>query len=119
MHTLLGPSTEVRLVLGLIYELFHETHLYQPDVLANVCYVCCVSSTQCAFGVSAMVEYKSISGKTLQESIESEMSGKLEELLVAIGMENIYLTLVMKYLLCGTSVPWLFLSHVITLRVLS
>ncbi|XP_031434045.1 annexin A3b isoform X2 [Clupea harengus] len=31
-----------------------------------------------------MVEYKSISGKTLQESIESEMSGKLEELLVAI-----------------------------------
>ncbi|XP_063066548.1 annexin A3b isoform X2 [Engraulis encrasicolus] len=31
-----------------------------------------------------LVEYKSISGKTLQESIESEMSGKLEELLVAI-----------------------------------
>lgn len=34
---------------------------------------------------SALVEYKSISGKTLQESIEGEMSGDLEELLVAIG----------------------------------
>ncbi|XP_056147205.1 annexin A3b [Lampris incognitus] len=31
-----------------------------------------------------LVEYKSISKKTLQESIESEMSGNLEELLVAI-----------------------------------
>ncbi|XP_076140623.1 annexin A3b isoform X1 [Alosa pseudoharengus] len=31
-----------------------------------------------------LVEYKSISGKTLQESIKSEMSGKLKELLVAI-----------------------------------
>ncbi|AWP07674.1 putative annexin A3-like [Scophthalmus maximus] len=30
------------------------------------------------------VEYKSISGKTLQHSIEGEMSGELEELLVAI-----------------------------------
>ncbi|KAJ8380497.1 hypothetical protein SKAU_G00012750 [Synaphobranchus kaupii] len=31
-----------------------------------------------------MVEYKSISGKTLQESIEGEMSGLLQELLVAV-----------------------------------
>ncbi|XP_065146376.1 annexin A3-like [Paramisgurnus dabryanus] len=31
-----------------------------------------------------LVEYKTLSGKTLQESIESEMSGKLEEILVAI-----------------------------------
>ncbi|XP_075903050.1 annexin A3a isoform X2 [Nelusetta ayraudi] len=31
-----------------------------------------------------LVEYKNISGKTLQESIEGEMSGVLEELLVAI-----------------------------------
>ncbi|XP_037634407.1 annexin A3a isoform X2 [Sebastes umbrosus] len=31
-----------------------------------------------------MVEYKNISGKTLQQSIEGEMSGELEELLVAI-----------------------------------
>ncbi|KAI1900361.1 hypothetical protein AGOR_G00049170 [Albula goreensis] len=31
-----------------------------------------------------LVEYKNISGKTLQESIEGEMSGLLEELLVAI-----------------------------------
>lgn len=33
----------------------------------------------------ALVEYKNISGKTLQQSIEGEMSGDLEELLVAIG----------------------------------
>lgn len=33
----------------------------------------------------ALVEYKSLSGKTLQESIEKEMSGKLEDILVAIG----------------------------------
>ncbi|XP_012684086.1 annexin A3a [Clupea harengus] len=31
-----------------------------------------------------LVEYKEISGKTLQESVEGEMSGPLEELLVAI-----------------------------------
>ncbi|XP_063754144.1 annexin A3a isoform X3 [Eleginops maclovinus] len=31
-----------------------------------------------------LVEYKNISGKTLQQSIEGEMSGELEELLVAI-----------------------------------
>ncbi|KAM4616435.1 annexin A3a isoform 2-T3 [Polymixia lowei] len=31
-----------------------------------------------------LVEYKNISGKTLQESIEGEMSGELEEMLVAI-----------------------------------
>ncbi|XP_032372370.1 annexin A3a isoform X1 [Etheostoma spectabile] len=31
-----------------------------------------------------LVEYKNISGKTLQQSIESEMSGNLEKLLVAI-----------------------------------
>ncbi|TDH13216.1 hypothetical protein EPR50_G00054970 [Perca flavescens] len=31
-----------------------------------------------------LVEYKNISGKTLQQSIEGEMSGKLEKLLVAI-----------------------------------
>ena len=33
----------------------------------------------------ALVEYKNMSKKTLQESIESEMSGNLEELLVAVG----------------------------------
>uniref|UniRef100_A0A3B3UT57 Annexin n=1 Tax=Poecilia latipinna TaxID=48699 RepID=A0A3B3UT57_9TELE len=32
-----------------------------------------------------LVEYKNISGKTLQQSIEGEMSGELEELLVAVG----------------------------------
>lgn len=31
-----------------------------------------------------LVEYKNLSGKTLQQSIESEMSGKLEDVLVAI-----------------------------------
>uniref|UniRef100_A0A667YC12 Annexin n=1 Tax=Myripristis murdjan TaxID=586833 RepID=A0A667YC12_9TELE len=31
-----------------------------------------------------LIEYKNISGKSLQQSIEGEMSGKLEELLVAI-----------------------------------
>lgn len=36
----------------------------------------------------ALVEYKNLSGKTLQQSIESEMSGNLEEVLVAIGMLN-------------------------------
>lgn len=35
--------------------------------------------------LAALVEYKNISKKTLQESIESEMSGNLEELLVAVG----------------------------------
>lgn len=33
----------------------------------------------------ALVEYKSTSQKTLQESIEREMSGNLQELLVAVG----------------------------------
>lgn len=37
------------------------------------------------FYLSALVEYKSLSGKTLQESIEREISGRLEEILVAIG----------------------------------
>ncbi|XP_062869828.1 annexin A3b [Trichomycterus rosablanca] len=31
-----------------------------------------------------LVEYKNLSGKTLQQSIESEMSGKLEDILVAV-----------------------------------
>lgn len=35
--------------------------------------------------MAALVEYKNISKKTLQDSIESEMSGNLEELLVAVG----------------------------------
>uniref|UniRef100_A0A8C4DGZ3 Annexin n=1 Tax=Dicentrarchus labrax TaxID=13489 RepID=A0A8C4DGZ3_DICLA len=35
-----------------------------------------------------LVEYKNISKKTLQESIESEMSGNLEELLVAVGEKD-------------------------------
>lgn len=35
--------------------------------------------------LEALIEYKTISKKTLQESIESEMSGNLEDLLVAIG----------------------------------
>lgn len=34
---------------------------------------------------TALIEYKNISKKTLQESIESEMSGDLEDLLVAVG----------------------------------
>lgn len=46
---------------------------------------------------SALVEYKNISGKTLQESIEGEMSGVLEELLVAIGTFNS-----LRILLCET-----------------
>lgn len=33
----------------------------------------------------ALTEYETISEKTLQESIEKEMSGELMELLVAIG----------------------------------
>lgn len=37
---------------------------------------------------SALIEYKNICKKTLQESIESEMSGNLEKLLVAVGEEN-------------------------------
>lgn len=37
------------------------------------------------FFLTALIEYKNISKKTLQESIESEMSGDLEELLVAVG----------------------------------
>lgn len=40
---------------------------------------------------AALVEYKNISGKTLQQSIEGEMSGDLEELLVAIGMWSNFL----------------------------
>lgn len=36
----------------------------------------------------ALVEYKNLSQKTLQESIESEMSGSLQELLVAVGEET-------------------------------
>lgn len=35
--------------------------------------------------LAALIEYKNISKKTLQESIESEMSGNLEDLLVAVG----------------------------------
>lgn len=38
---------------------------------------------------AALVEYKEISGKTLQESVEGEMSGPLEELLVAIGIFHV------------------------------
>lgn len=42
--------------------------------------------SQDASGVfAALVEYKSMSKKTLQESIESEMSGNLQKLLVAVG----------------------------------
>lgn len=37
----------------------------------------------------ALVEYKAISKKTLQDSIESEMSGNLEKLLVAVGEKNV------------------------------
>lgn len=35
------------------------------------------------------MEYKNVSKKTLQESIESEMSGNLEKLLVAVGERNV------------------------------
>lgn len=38
--------------------------------------------------LAALVEYKNISKKTLQESIESEMSGNLECLLVAVGEKD-------------------------------
>lgn len=38
---------------------------------------------------AALVEYKNISKKTLQESIESEMSGNLEKLLVAVGEQSV------------------------------
>lgn len=40
------------------------------------------------YALAALVEYKNISKKTLQESIESEMSGNLETLLVAVGEEK-------------------------------
>lgn len=40
-----------------------------------------------SFVLAALVEYKEISKKTLQDSIESEMSGDLEKLLVAVGEE--------------------------------
>ncbi len=43
------------------------------------------------FYLSALVEYKSLSGKTLQESIEREMSGRMEEILVAIGDYKVFL----------------------------
>uniref|UniRef100_A0A671WBS7 Annexin n=1 Tax=Sparus aurata TaxID=8175 RepID=A0A671WBS7_SPAAU len=36
-----------------------------------------------------LVEYKAISKKTLQDSIESEMSGNLEKILVAVGEKNV------------------------------
>ncbi len=39
----------------------------------------------------SILEYKNISGKTLQKSIEKEISGDLEELLVAIGTVILYL----------------------------
>lgn len=42
----------------------------------------------------ALVEYKNISGKTLQESIEREMSGALEKLLVAIGKYIVFINMV-------------------------
>lgn len=38
--------------------------------------------------LTALVEYKALSNKTLQESIEREMSGNLEDLLVAIGTKD-------------------------------
>ena len=41
-----------------------------------------------SFFPKAMVEYKTISKKSLQESIEGEMSGDLEDLLVAIGTDH-------------------------------
>lgn len=40
----------------------------------------------------ALVDYKNISNKTLQESIESEMSGNLEKLLVAVGEKTVIRT---------------------------
>lgn len=46
---------------------------------SNLCYV-----------LAALVEYKNISKKTLQESIESEMSGNLEKLLVAVGEKDVF-----------------------------
>lgn len=36
----------------------------------------------------ALVEYLNVSGKTLQQSIESEMSGNLKKLLVAVGRSD-------------------------------
>uniref|UniRef100_A0A8C9XER6 Annexin n=1 Tax=Sander lucioperca TaxID=283035 RepID=A0A8C9XER6_SANLU len=42
-----------------------------------------------------LVEYKNISGKTLQQTIEGEMSGKLEELLVGGGTDEQTLTRIM------------------------
>lgn len=44
-------------------------------------------SAQCI--LAALIEYKNISKKTLQESIKSEMSGNLEKLLVAVGEQNV------------------------------
>lgn len=39
----------------------------------------------CLFLHVALIEYNNVCGKTLQQSIESEMSGNLEKLLVAVG----------------------------------
>lgn len=49
------------------------------------CCLCGSTLTHILSARAALVEYKSISRKTLQESIESEMSGELESLLLAIG----------------------------------
>ena len=49
------------------------------------------------FILAALVEYKNISKKTLQESIESEMSGDLEKLLVAVGKNKMFLSLLLTH----------------------
>lgn len=43
------------------------------------------------------MEYKNLTGKTLQQSIESEMSGNLENILVAIGKNITFLCLQILY----------------------
>lgn len=47
------------------------------------------SCIKICYVLTALVEYKNISKKTLQQSIESEMSGNLEDLLVAVGEKNV------------------------------
>lgn len=59
--------------------------------------------------VAALVEYKNISKKTLQESIESEMSGELEKLLVAVGKKDESHYLNFFWPLTLNSGPFLFL----------
>lgn len=67
-------SDKVRAALSWI---LYSGDLIVPNFSSCVCF-------------TALVEYKNVSGKTLQQSIESEMSGRLEDVLVAVGKIHFY-----------------------------